>query len=396
MIRALLTAVLLLLMAGVGVSLAGIAAASAGADSNRIEHPQKHIMLRVVYVPTEWMTYDNTSGGWPTAVPLHAKLTEDFRWYEAAIWDDSATVNLYAFTPRFDPHFDWQRKQTPAQRIASRERYALKVHHGLPAKDSDLRSEFLRQAFEDFAEILVERHPDAEHHLMYHGHGAPGGRLFGWQLEPQDADSFLGHWAQQLGRKLGVIDMGEPCRKAGYEDIVNACRHARYYVASDLNTGGYPLDGDWTLERYEMLNLEDQLGRIFGEAETLEDALHQRVQLRFKQYEEAQNYLSAHNWELTLTAFECEAFNSFSEAFEAFLTDLELPAPWDYVDSDMLTFLTNHDAPGDLIKQFAAASLLRVDNSEFFDWDHAASGMITPIHKIHALQMKQHGWSYVH
>jgi hypothetical protein len=70
------------------------------------------------------------------------------------------------------------------------------------------RSKFLESTFMDIASYLVDRYPDSDHHLVYSGHGGPGGRLFGSSIFKQDAYGFLEFWSQSLGRLLGVIDMG--------------------------------------------------------------------------------------------------------------------------------------------------------------------------------------------
>ena len=84
-----------------------------------------------------------------------------------------------------------------------------------------------------------------------------------------------------LGKPLGVIDMGGPCNKGGYEDLANFCRHASYYVASDLPNGGYTED-DWTYEKYQETNPETQYHRLLASNDTLEEALIERVELRRK------------------------------------------------------------------------------------------------------------------
>ncbi len=61
-------------------------------------------------------------------------------------------------------------------------------------------------------------------------------------MKNRDADAFLATWTGRLGKPLGVVDMGGPCNKGGYEDLANFCKHARYYVASDLPNGGYSTD----------------------------------------------------------------------------------------------------------------------------------------------------------
>ncbi len=54
---------------------------------------------------------------------------------------------------------------TDDEKIGYREQYSLRVHTDMPSGFSPERSEFLRRAFSDFAEVLASRHPESEHHL---------------------------------------------------------------------------------------------------------------------------------------------------------------------------------------------------------------------------------------
>ena len=335
--------------------------------------PQPHIMLRVVHVTEEWMPYASVDG-WTTAVPT--KESAVLKYYEAAIWDETNSVHLYAFPNDYDPHLGAFRDVTDADKIAHRERHAIRVHEGLPEEYPE-RSAFLRRAFEDFIGLLVERHPQAEHHLMYNGHGGPGGDLFAKQLLYDDADAFLSSWTGQLGKPLGVIDMGGPCNKGGYDDLVNFCKHARYYIASDLANGGYELD-EFTGEKYYETDAETQYHRLLASHDSLEMALAARIDLRRKNYEYARNNQTRDRIQQASYVYSCAAFTDFSAAFEAFIRQTNISDP----AYDLHQLLVEQSAPQELIDGFRAVFIHRVDNRDFFQWDIAANGMITPFERI--------------
>ncbi|MXY21989.1 MAG: hypothetical protein F4Y49_11730 [Dehalococcoidia bacterium] len=182
------------------------------------------------------MAYASTSGWTAAAEP---KESGTLKYYEAAIWEETDSVHLYAFPNDFDPLVDIMNEDmTDAEMIAYREQFAIKKYSEMPEAYTWQRTLFLRTAFEDFADILVSRHPLSEHHFMYSGHGGPGGNLFAGQLAHRDASAFLESWTGSLGRPLGVIDMGGPCAKGSFDDLANFCRYSMYYVASDINNGG--------------------------------------------------------------------------------------------------------------------------------------------------------------
>ncbi len=330
---------------------------------------QSHIILRVVSVTEDWVPFD-TLLGWTEAVTQ--RESETLRYYEAAIWEQTGTVHLYAFPNDFDPWSVWE--APPEDKIAYREQHALRVHRGLPEKGHDDRSAYLREAFEDFAGILVERHPEAEHHLLYSGHGAPGGYLFERQLRPDDADAFLAMWTGLLGRPLGVIDMSGPCNKGSYDDLLKFCKHSRYYLASDLPNGGYSFD-EWTIEKYSETDSESQYHRLFASFDTLEEALIARVDLRRKSYEYARENLTQKRWAQATYLYSCSAFRDFSAAFEAFVEERAIQwGPY-----DLYELLLANSAPGPVLEQFRKTLTYSADNRDFFEWGVSSNGMISPL-----------------
>ena len=353
------------------------AAPTPGAQAATPSVPQPHIMLRVVLVTADWTPFSGV-GGWMSAVPRRESAS--LRFYEAAIWEEIDAVHLYAFSNAFDPYFGSDGRATPAEIIAQREQYAIGKVAGLPPAQTEERSAFLRKTFEEFAAILVERHPDAQHHLMYSGHGGPGGDLFAGQLANADADAFLGTWTRLLGRKLGVIDMGGPCNKGSYADLANFCQHARYYVASDLPNGGFTMD-EWTFARYSETDAETQYHRILAENETLEDALAARVGLRRTLYEYSRNNQTMHRVEQASYVYSCSAFMDFERAFEAFATETDIAYPqWDLYETMVV-----YQASPALLERFAEVIVHKADNRDFFEWDVAANGMISPLDLIYRL-----------
>ena len=332
--------------------------------------PQPNVILRVVFVTEDWMPFHETA--WSSEVPR--KESEVLRFYEAAIWEETESVHLYAFPDDFHPWLEYTADIPEDQLIADREQHAISVHGGLPPKqDAGRRSEFLRRVFEDFAAELVELHPDAEHHLLYHGHGAPGGYLFERQLRIDDADAFLASWTARLGRPLGVIDMGGPCNKGGYDDLANFCRHARYYVASDLPNGGYQLD-EWTYEKHRETEPEAQYHRIFASADTLEGALVERVDIRRKRYEYARENLTRQQWAQANYLYSCPKFGDFREAFERFLARTSVQSG----SYDLYQLLLDNSAPSELLESFHSVIVHAADNRDFFEWEVAANGMVSP------------------
>ena len=344
---------------------------------------QQQVILRVVLVTEDWMPF-SSAGGWTRAAPQ--KESDVLRYYEATIWEETDSVHLYAFPNNYLTEELWRVRGLPeAERIAYREQYAISVHRDMPEARSAARSDFLRIAFEDFASQLVERHPQAGHHLMFQGHGGPGGDLFSGQLKHDEADDFLATWTRLLGKPLGVIDMGGPCNKGAYEDLANFCRHASYFVASDLLNGGYTMD-DWTVEKYDETDPETQYHRLLASNGTLEEALIERVELRRKLYEYSMNNQIRDQVAQANYVYSCAGFNDFSEAFEVFLDATTIP---DYDNglpdpaSDLYQLMLDYKAPAALLDKYRNVFVHGVDNRDFFAWERTANGIISPLIRIY-------------
>ena len=334
-----------------------------------------NIMLRVVYVPTEWMEFGDI-GGWDAAVP--EKESENLKYYEATIWEDISAVHLYEFSNEYDPRSRFW--EPDDENIAYREKFARKKYTGLPADvpgiNKDDRSLYLRDVFVKIATYIVNRHPNAEHHLTYNGHGAPGGDLFELMLNREHAYGFLKHWTRKLGKPLGVIDMGGPCNKAGFGDLVNFCEFTKYYIAADMPNGGYDMD-DWTFEKYVETDYDIQYHNVFAAHQTLEETLKNRIDLNRKSYEYSKNYMIENQVQQASYLFSCEAFLEF---YPEFLVFLEKTRTFGNYSShgDVYEYMKDKNAPQPLIDKYNAIIIYNVDNRDFFQWTQEHNGMSLP------------------
>ena len=332
----------------------------------RLPPRQHNIILRVVHVTTDWMSYAGW-GGWPAAA--QPKESAALKYFEAAIWDETSSVHLYEFDDDFNPLHD---AGTDSERIAYREQYVLRKHTGMPS-DGTARQEFVKSAFVDFAGYIAQRYPDSDHHLMYSGHGGPGGQLFAGHLAPEGAAEFLGAWREHIGRRLGVIDMGGPCNKGGFSDLENFCTHARYYIASDLPNGGYTMD-DWTIEKWNEVNVERQYHAVFQAHGSLEEALVARIDLRRKRYEYSRQDMIANRVEQANYLYSCTSMKS-ELGWNARLFVEQSGGSYGY-GRDLWQYLTDSAGSGALLDMFDRTIVHRADNRDFFAWEEVANGIM--------------------
>ena len=323
-----------------------------------------NVILRVVHVTTDWMPYASWSG-WVHAV--EPKESAALKYFEAAIWDETASVHLYEFDNDFNP-----RPGTDSAMIAYREQYAVRKHTGMP-RDYGARQNFVKAAFEDFARYIADRFPDSDHHLLYSGHGGPGGRLFGGMLSREGAAEFLGTWRGLLGRRLGVIDMGGPCNKGGLSDLESFCTHARYYIASDLPNGGYDMD-NWTIQKWDEVNVERQYHLLFARHRSLEDALVGRIDLKRTRYEYSRGDMTRNKVEQANYLYSCA--NMMSELGWNVRLFVEQSGGTYRYGRDLLQYLTEKDAPMLLLKMFDRTIIHQADNRDFFAWEEIANGIM--------------------
>ncbi|MDE0666650.1 MAG: S-layer homology domain-containing protein [Acidimicrobiaceae bacterium] len=339
----------------------------------RSDEPRAHnVMVRVVVVRPDWHSFD-VRGGWPAA--LETRESDSLKYFEVAIWEEIAAIHFYEFDNDFDP-FRWDIADSDlAALTAQREGYVIQRNPGLPEPWSVERSEFIRQAFASFTADIVSRYPESAHHLVYNGHGAPGGALFEAQLSYDDAGGLLAHWTSQLGRRLGVIDMGGPCNKGSFSDLENFCEYAQYYVASDLLNGGYRLD-DWTLEKSQATNPDIQYHRLFADSRDLREALIGRIDIMRERYSDSRVDMTTNRIKQANYLYSCEDFLDFSLVFRMFLYDNAgadrngLP--------DLYSFMDRHNASEELLRAFDGVFVHRADNRDFFEWDGDYNGMLMP------------------
>ena len=345
-------------------SLSAIPAVSMTRDHN--------IILRVVRVTPEWVSYASANGGWVAAVIR--KESDHLKYFEAAIWEETASIHLYEFDNNFDPSPPQRHTWSDDEKIEHRERYRVLEFSDMPPAYTDERSTFLRSAFERIATYIVGRFPNSNHHLMFSGHGGPGGRLFESLMSRGDAAEFLSHWHEALGRPLGVIDMGGPCNKGGFGDLETFCPYSSYYIASDLPNGGYTMD-EWTIEKYREVDPETRYHDIFQHSGSLRSAFRARIDLRRQGYEYSRENMIANKTEQANYLYSCRDFVVFASALRGWPV-------WhnrSYANtSDVRTYLELNEAPDQLVAKFDKVIDYRADNRDFFDWEVDANGMLMP------------------
>ena len=330
-----------------------------------------HIILRVVRVTTDWVSFDDTSG-WTAAAPV--KESRFLRYYEVAIWEETASVHLYKLPNEYDPLYSYRPNVTSQQAIDYRENFVERKYAEMPEEYSAQRSRFLKAAFIDIIDYLVEQHPNSYHHLMFNGHGGPGGQLFEALLFRPEAQEFLSAWRKKLGSPLGVIDMGGPCTKGSFADLETFCGAVRYYIASDMPNGGYLMD-QWTPEKWDEVRIESQYHRLFSIITTLKEALKGRIDIRRKRYEYARNDMVANQVTQANYLYDCESFRQFSTDFKDFL--YLVGVEYDIYD-DLYQYMITNKAPSELVEQFNKVIVHRADNRDFFEWREERNGMLMP------------------
>ena len=220
---------------------------------------------------------------------------------------------LRCISTEFDEEFHSHQPEgwenwTDDEKIEYREAYRIQEFTGVPPAWTAERSTFLRSAFESFATSIVERFPNSGHHLMYSGHGGPGGKLFGAQMYREDAGKFLSHWRENLGRPLGVIDMGGLCNKGSFLDVETFCLIVSYYIASDFVNGGYTMD-EWTLEKWNEVEPEHRYHDTFARPGTLRSTLEARIDLHRRRYEYSRANMTENRTEQANYLYSCRNFS---------------------------------------------------------------------------------------
>ena len=255
----------------------------------------EYVVLRVVRA---WYPFETDRGGWPAAVPM--KVDSGFRLFEAAIWPDRNAVHLYAFPKAFDPNTaTW----------TEREEYAISEVEELPVDSADL-SEALRLAFEEFFEIILQRHPLAAFGLSYAGHGTATGALFENSISIKDAHRLMQSWVSSYGGKIEFIDFGGNCVEGQLSTLVNFSPFANYIIASDLNVGGYEMDA-WTIEKWNEVSSTVQLGLRLRPGKSVLDAWKEITDLRRRRWEYSRESMVSRRIPQSTAVFDSAAFSQF-------------------------------------------------------------------------------------
>ncbi|MCC5907248.1 MAG: hypothetical protein JJU13_13635 [Balneolaceae bacterium] len=325
-----------------------------------------HIILRVVHVTEDWMPFSSNSG-WQRAAPIKEK--HGVKFYEVAIWDETLSIHLYEFPNDYDPNYGVREGLSDEERISYREKFSLKTVTGMPPQLQD-RSSFVIDAFHKFSQILVDRHPDAIHNLVYSGHGSPGGELFARHLDPEEAHILLNNWTSLLGRNLGFIDMGGPCNKGGFGDLQVFCQYSKYYIASDLVNGGYAID-DFSLETYRMSDIDYNYPRILGTNDNLQKALIDRINIRRLRYEVSINNITKNEVMQANYLYSCNEFLSHEDEISYFMKKINAKS-----HVDILSEMQIHNAEPSLINKVKSIISYGVDTKDFFTWPVEKNGIL--------------------
>ena len=325
----------------------------------------EHIILRVVYVPVEWMEFTDITG-WTSAAPI--KEFQGVKIYDAAIWNDGLAVHLYALPNDYNPHYGEMEGLLPEARAAYRESYAVKAIPGMPAIKDD-RGPFILSAFTDIAEELVERHPYASHNLIYSGHGIFGGELFELHLDHVEAKQFLSNWHISLGRKLGFIDMGTVCLKGSFYDLEAFYEHTDYYIATDQLAGCSTFNDD---ADYYDSDVDYNFPRILSSHDNMEDALIERVNLTRTRYENSSISIIQNQLMQSCYLYSSSKFGLYKNDISSFMKSLVLH---DYV-VDIRSSLVANGAAQSLINNYDSIIIHSVNTKDFFTWTEDWNGMI--------------------
>jgi hypothetical protein len=329
-----------------------------------------HIIMSVVYVTKEWNLFLEVAG-WPHAV--QNKESQGVKFYEAAIWEDTMAIHLYAFPGDYDFMYGEHEGLSTEEKVAYRESFAIKTISDMPQEHEE-RGPFVLNAFTEFAKILVERHPDATHNLVYSGHGGPGGELFENHLDPTEAAEFLGSWHDMLGHKLGFVDMGTVCMKGSFQDLEAFHEHTDYYIASDLNVGCTQFDDSFSIEIYNKSDTLYQYPRILSSFDNMEEALIERVNLHRLRYEDSINYATENEVMQSQYLYSCSAFGQHKDVIAAFMQSQNYD-PHQVALVDIKTALEENGSGAELLAAFDSIIIHGVDTKDFFTWPQEFNGM---------------------
>jgi hypothetical protein len=321
----------------------------------------RHIILNACYVTAEWMKFtDNHGGGWLAAID--PKELHGVKFYEAAIWEDTMSIHLYAF-PNDYLQKELELLQTDAL-VPYRESFLVQKFENMPENRYG-RGDFVLHAFTEFAKTLVKRHPHASHNLMYNGHGGPN-EFFDMHLSPAQATALLSNWHSALGRKLGFVDMGGPCNKGNFHDLEAIHEHANYYIASDLAIGGH-LDDFKDFESTEILF---QYPRILASHKNLKDALIERVNVRGARLQAGKKAIIADQAMQSMYLYSCSEFAKHKKKISKFMESLGENSGWYDIKHEL-----KKAGRKDLLDALNSIIIHGVDTKGFFPWPEEWNGL---------------------
>ena len=322
------------------------------------------VMVRVVHITPSWIPYASTDG-WTQAVSI--KESSSLKYFEIAIWEETSSIHLYEFPNDYDPSYGQSSGISDQDKIDYREQFSLRQFPDMP-DEINLRSEFIRDSFQSFIDIIISRYPDSNYALTFSGHGGPGGALFAGNLAPKHSQDLLYYWVNKIQSKLAFIDMGGPCNKGGYSDLNAFCPFSEYYIASDMPNGGYNFD-DWTIEKYNETNPDYRYHDLIADNEMLLGVLEGRIDLKRQAYEYSLFDMTANKVEQANYLYSCNSFKNLYEKVEPIASSLP---PYE----DLLSHLEGY---GDsYVSAFHSTIAYRADNRDFFTWEKVRNGILTP------------------
>jgi len=292
------------------------------------------------------------------------RVTDAYRLYYFQIHEDTGTLIL------FGPENDWEQNARNLSQLEFekfRDQYVLQTWADLPKTHTE-RSEYIAKAFASFFAKLVKLHPQSEFGVRFRGHGGGGGELMGSRILPNDAFCMLKEWNRSLGRKLLNVDMGWPCKKGSFSDLVNFSPFTKYYYGTDLNNGGYNMD-DWTYEKYKECN--PPIWEEWAEELPYLDRISNALKAKRKSYEYSRNNMVENKTMQSLTCFDCEKFLQFADAFQRVWGTDEKSG-----STDVKEYLETKVEDNERILQlFNDCIVGTVNNKDFFEWPREANGM---------------------
>lgn len=333
------------------------------------------IMVRVVKVTPEWIPFWNTNA-WTKAVPI--KESNQLKYFEVAYWEETKSIHFYEFDDHYDPRYCGRVNvgtagHSKAECIAYREQYALLTKQ-IDSNIELYRSYAILNAFNEFTTLISQRYPNAEHALSYSGHGGPGGKLFHGMVQPDHVQALLRHWSEALNKKLAFIDMGGPCNKGSFGDLNAFCPFTDYYIASDLQNGGYTTHYDDSFTLHDA-NIERQYHRLFSENNTLVDALKARIDIKQEHYNHSLESFSAlkaqgrQTYQQANYLYSCEKFKTFYDA----LQQIDIPLSSGDLKQYFLDNITNAQF---YMNKYDDIFIHKADNRALISWEFEANGMM--------------------